>query len=144
MMSTRVKTVILTSSCFFLIIIATLAWIFGYTMVFSLERHVISAYPVKNASLREIMSHFKNELANQGMNVEIRVLDETGYDEARFVRGIAGNGYLFLYSVSDVFDTDIRWPRNGVIIVSGVGSKASKRCYPAAKGVQAAGTTAAN
>jgi len=123
----RRKTVIIISTCFGLILVATVAWIFGCnTMVFSLERHILHAYPEEKASLREIMNHFKNELAKQGMSVEVRVLSETGYDEVRGVEGISGNGYIFLWCVSDVFDTDFSCQRHGVIIISGVGSKAKK------------------
>jgi hypothetical protein len=87
-----------------------------------LERHYVPAYPDKYASLEQILAHFKNELDLQGLKVDVRVLDEDGVDDARVVRGIAGNGYLFLYSVSEAFDTRIRW--NGTrITVSGVGSK---------------------
>jgi hypothetical protein len=60
-------------------------------------------------------------LAKQGMEVEIRVLNETNYDEVRLVRGIGGNGYLFLQGICGVFDTQFKYMPGHVVVISGVG-----------------------
>ena len=89
----------------------------------SLERHIIPDYPAKSGSLRDVLTYFREELAKQGMRVTIHVLDETGYDDQRPTTGIGGgNGYLFLWGVSRVFDTHFRLARHHVVIIDGVGS----------------------
>lgn len=115
MVSRRFKIGLLFTTSLIVLYIV-FAWMTGKILIISLENHIIPAYPNDSASLREVLRHFTNELTKQGVNVPVRVLDETGYDEPRSVAGIAGNGYLFLYSVSDVFDTHIRYQRNRVII----------------------------
>ena len=99
-------------------------WRLGFKL--SLERHIIPAYPEKYASLREVLNYYTNELNEQGMNVQIQILDDTRCDETRLVRGLAGNGYLFMFGISDVFDTEFKCARGHMIIVNGVGSKRAK------------------
>jgi hypothetical protein len=111
-----------------LLIVAVLCvWILPFTLKFSLDRHIIPAYPASHASLREIMDYYQKELAKQGMNVSIRVLDETGYDEPRDVRGIGGNGYLFLFGIERTFDTQLKCGVWRTITIDGVGSKHTRK-----------------
>jgi len=117
----RRRTIILLAACF-VTLAAVLVWRSGFVLTVLLERHVLPAYPDKHASLRQILTHFKDELDRQGLKVQVQVLNENGLDDARVVRGIAGNGYLFLYGVSEAFETRIRW-RGKRVTVSGVCSK---------------------
>ena len=112
----------LLSICIPVGIAAFLLWAFVFSLKPSLERHIIPAYPTRYASLREILDYYKEELAEQGKLVEIRVLNEADYDEKRDVTGIAGNGYLYLFAVSDVFSTRFKCGPVRVITIYGVGS----------------------
>jgi hypothetical protein len=94
----------------------------------SLERRIIPDYPAKSGSLRDVLTYFREELAKQGLRVTIQVLDETGYDDQRPTTGIGGgNGYLFLWGISRVFDTNFRLARYHVVIIDGVGSTGGNR-----------------
>src|SRR5688500_9675860 len=90
----------------FLVLAGVCVWIVVFTLKFKLERYIIPVYPTHSASRREIMGYYQTELAKQGMNVQIQIKDETELDAPRDVRGIAGNGYIFLFVVQKVFDTD--------------------------------------
>jgi hypothetical protein len=105
---------------------ALLVWAFSFSLVPSLERLTIPGYPHKYASLRELLKYYQQQLSVQGLNVTIRVLDETGFDEVRDVQGVAGNGYLFLFGVSNAFDTQFKCGVGRTITLAGVGTKAKK------------------
>ena len=110
-----------------LVIVASiLVGLLPFTLKFSLERHIIPPYPADHASLREILDYYRKELAKQGMEIQVRVLDESGYDEPRDVRGAAGNGYLFLFCVSNAFDTRFKCDVWRTVTIAGVGSKGGK------------------
>jgi hypothetical protein len=115
------RIIVLSTSLLAMAAVSIVIW--EVTLKFSLERRIIPAYPDKYASLRQIMDYYRDELAKQGLHVEIRVLNRSCYDEPRVVRGIEGNGYLFLHRVSDAFDTRYRCGVGRVILVGGVGSK---------------------
>lgn len=110
----------------FLVLAGVLIWIVAFTLKFALERRVIPDYPARTASLRQIVNYYESELAKQGMDVEIVVLDESGFDEHRDVRGIGGNGYIFLNVVEGAFDTEIEYGIWRKITIGGVGSKSRR------------------
>jgi hypothetical protein len=118
------KKVIVLASC--LVAVASVFASLVFTLKLSLERHIIPAYPANYASLRDILDYYQKELAKQGMDVQIRVLDESGCDEPRDVRGAAGNGYLFLFVLSNTFDTQFECGVWRTITIAGVGSKERK------------------
>jgi hypothetical protein len=110
----------------FLVLAGLCVWMIVFTLKFKLERYIIPAYPASDASLREIMGYYEAELAKQGMNVQIQIRDETGLDEPHDVRGIAGNGYICLFAISRVFDTEFECGVFRRITIGGVGSKSAK------------------
>lgn len=118
--------VILLSICL-VAIAAYCAWRTGFLLTLLLECHVVPEYPEKHASLRQVLTYFKNELTRQGVKVQIQILDENGCDDLRVARGIGGNGYLCAHSISEIFETGIKW-QGFHIVVSGVGSKRPGEC----------------
>lgn len=110
----------------FLVLAGLCAWVIVFTLKFKLERFVIPTYPARHASLRQIMGYYQTELAKQGMNVQIQILDETDLDEPQDVRGIGGNGYICLFTISKVFDTNFECGLFRRITIGGVGSRSAK------------------
>jgi hypothetical protein len=106
-----------------LVIIAFVVWAYFFGLAFTLERHIIPPYQSDYASLKEIMLHYQQELAKQGKSVEIRVLNKENYDDVWCdVRGLTGNAYLYLFAVSEIFDTEFKCSPLRVITIHGVGS----------------------
>ena len=90
----------------------------GYSFLYSsLEECTIPAYPEKTASLDRLLSHFSNEVVKQGIKVNVKIINLDSND-FHIVRGIAGNGYIFLNSMRDEFGASYRCTKNGDLIVT--------------------------
>jgi hypothetical protein len=94
-------------------------WIVHSDSGFTYERYVIPDFPNGYASFREVLTYYSNQLAAQGMILKIRVVNFETYDEARFVSGLGGNGYVFLQGASDVFHAKFNYRPGHVLVVSG-------------------------